>query len=142
MPVDPDGLHSIAAECVPLVLTEYGLTLDWELDSLQILDDVCQRLVASGLSGERVDLWWKLVGAYTGEVIVAAYGGPWIEHDQAPGSDAVLVNGVTGFPSRWQGGFSAANRSRASRPSVALFHMSQAMQRTDISDDGPRVGLQ
>src|SRR5450631_1355267 len=120
MPVDPDGLRSIAAECVPLVLTEYGLTLDWQLDSLQILDDVCQQLVASGLSSERADLWWKLVGAYTGEVILAAYGGQWIEHDQAPGSYAVLVNGVTGFP------FAVAGRILTGEPFKSLASFGRA----------------
>ena len=120
MPVDQDGLCSIAAECVALVTTEYGLTLDWHPDSLQILDDVCQRLLASPMSSERVDLWWKLVGAYTGEVILATYGGQWITHDQAPGSYTVLVNGVTGFP------FAVAGRILGGEPFKSLASFGRA----------------
>ncbi|MDT7804168.1 MAG: hypothetical protein QOI78_7601 [Actinomycetota bacterium] len=35
-------------------------------------------------SGPRFDLWWKLVGAYTGEVLVRAYGGDWTTHTAFP----------------------------------------------------------
>ena len=33
------------------------------------------------LAGERRDLWWRLIGAYTGEVVIRAYGGEWLEHE-------------------------------------------------------------
>jgi hypothetical protein len=42
--------------------------------------------------------WWKLIGAYTGEVVIRAYGGEWVEHETSPGAPAVSALGVTGFP--------------------------------------------
>jgi hypothetical protein len=94
-----DGLAPIAAECVSLVAAEFGRTLDGELDSLAELDDVCAQLLADGpLTGERLELWWKLIGAYVGEVVVRAYDGEWITHHKAPGAYAIRVNGTVGFP--------------------------------------------
>jgi hypothetical protein len=66
--VGPAGLQRIAAECVALVATEYSTHLDWSLDSLAEFDEVCANLLAEGpLRDERLELWWKLIGAYTGE---------------------------------------------------------------------------
>ncbi|SHG81564.1 hypothetical protein [Streptoalloteichus hindustanus] len=92
-------LRLFAEECVSLVSAQFGRQLDWSVDSLGELDDVCAALLADGpLTEERMDLWWKVIGAYTGEVIVRAYGGQWGEHESALGAFAVLVNGITGFP--------------------------------------------
>jgi hypothetical protein len=99
MTVDRQGLLTIASECVDLVEAEFGETLDWSVDSLETLDLVCDRLIASGpLSEDRRALWWKLVGAYVGEVVVRTYDGTWIEHEQAHGAFAVSALGVTAFP--------------------------------------------
>ena len=96
---DRAGLQQIAAECVALVAGQFGRHLDWSLASLDELDAVCADLVADGpLSAQRLDLWWRLAGAYTGEVLVRAYDGQWITHEQAPGSFAVSVRGMTAFP--------------------------------------------
>jgi len=96
---DRAGLHHIAAECVTLVARQFGRHLDWSLASLDELDAVSADLLADGpLEGERLELWWKLIGAYTGEVLVRVYGGQWITHEQAPGSFAVSVYGMTAFP--------------------------------------------
>lgn len=97
--VERAGLITIANECVQLVAKEFGTTLDWQLASLDQLDGIADRLLEDGpLSVERLDLWWKLIGAYVGEVIIRAYDGTWIEHEQAEGAYAVSVLGMTGFP--------------------------------------------
>jgi len=99
VPVDHEGIVEIAEQCVGLVSEQFGERLDWTVDSLDRLDDVCAQLVADGsLSAERFDLWWKLVGAYVGEVAVRTYKGAWIEHEQAGGAYAISVLGITGFP--------------------------------------------
>lgn len=118
---DPAGLARIAAECVALVATECGTHLDWSLDSLAELDDVCATLLAEGpLSDERLELWWKLIGAYTGEVLIRSYGGEWITADEAPGAIAVLLSGTTAFP------FGVANRVLHSDPRKSLASFARA----------------
>ncbi|HEX6685376.1 MAG TPA: hypothetical protein VF062_21505 [Candidatus Limnocylindrales bacterium] len=73
-----------------------GYELDYSLDSLTVLDEVCQELLAEGpLNEDRLDLWYQLAGAYTGEVCLRAYGGEWIEQD---GAVAISISGLTGFP--------------------------------------------
>jgi len=58
-------LQRIATECVSLVASQFDRNLDWSLASLGELDAVCEDLLADGpLSDERLDLWWKLIGAY------------------------------------------------------------------------------
>lgn len=97
--VDREGLREIAEQGVALVRAEFGRSLDWSLDSLTVLDEVCVELLCDGpLQGERLDLWWKVIGAYTGEVIVRAFDGQWITHEQAGGAYAVQALSVTGFP--------------------------------------------
>jgi hypothetical protein len=96
--VDVDGMRRIAEECVSLVSTEFGQQLDWSLESLATADAVCGELLAGGpLNDARLELWWKLVGAYAGEVLIRAYDGRWIRDDQR---DAIGVSalGVTAFP--------------------------------------------
>ena len=98
---EPDRayLEHVATECVTLVAGQFGRHLDWSLASLDELDAVCADLLADGpLNDQRLDLWWKVIGAYTGEVLVRVYGGEWVTHEQAPGSFAVAVAGVTAFP--------------------------------------------
>jgi hypothetical protein len=93
---DRADLQSVAAECVNLVADNYGYQLDYSLDSLTTLDRVCEQLLADGpLSGQRLNLWYQLAGAYAGEVCLLAYGGEWIEHDDAV---AISIAGLTGFP--------------------------------------------
>ena len=83
---DRAGLHHIAAEYVTLVARQFGRHLDWSLASLEELDAVCAGLLADGpLDGGRLELWWKLIGAYTGEVLVRVYGGSGLRTSKAPG---------------------------------------------------------
>jgi hypothetical protein len=96
---DYADLQRIATECITLVAGQFGRHLDWSLASMDELDAVCADLLADGpLNAQRLDLWWKLIGAYSGEALVRVYGGQWITHEQAPGSFAVLVRGMTAFP--------------------------------------------
>ena len=93
------NIKPIAAECIGLVSREFGRTLDWSMESLTELDAVCADLLADGpLTEQRLDLWWKLIGAYTGEVLIRTHGGRWFTHESSPGAPAVSVLGVTAFP--------------------------------------------
>jgi len=99
--VDTAGLRRLAEKCVALVDSEFGRSLDWSLASLTELDLAGAQLLADGpLQGERLDLWWQVMGAYCGEVLVRVYGGEWIAHEDARGAYAVSVSGITGFPFR------------------------------------------
>jgi hypothetical protein len=115
MTVDAAALRAIATECVNLAAAEFDRNLDWRLESLETLDEVCANILSAGpLNADRRDLWWKLVGAYAGEVVLAAYGGEWITHENAPSSYAILVDGVTGFP------FALAGRILGGEPFKSL----------------------
>ena len=92
-------MQGIATECVTLVARRFRRRLDWSPASLDELDAsalTCwpmARLTPSGRS-----CGGKLTGAYAGKVLVRVYGGQWITHEQASGSFAVSVRGMTAFP--------------------------------------------
>jgi hypothetical protein len=95
-PPDRAYLQGLATECVQLVFRQYHQRLDWSPESLSVLDEVCAELLADGpLDAGRLDLWWRLVGAYTGEVMIRTYAGEWTSHDNSP---AVSALGVIAFP--------------------------------------------
>jgi hypothetical protein len=119
---DRAGLQRLAAECVDLVARQFGRHLDGSLASLEELDTVCADLLANGpLNTERLDLWWKLIGAYTGQALVSAYGGEWIVHEKAPGAFAVSVRGMTAFP------FAATDRVLRGEPYKSLASFARAL---------------
>lgn len=119
---DPEAMRHIAAECVTLVGEQFGRHLDWSVESLTELDEVCTALLADGpLAGQRLDLWWELIGAYTGEVVIRAYGGQWISSEQASGAYAILVLGITGFP------FATARRVLSGEPYKSLASFARAL---------------
>jgi len=119
---DAEYLHRVAGECVNLVANQYGQQLDWSPGSLSTLDEVCAELLADGpLTSERFDLWWRLIGAYTGEVTIMAYAGTWVSHESSPGAPAVSVLGVTGFP------FSLAARVLDGEPYKSLASFARAL---------------
>jgi hypothetical protein len=96
VPVPVDDLQAYADACVRLVAEQHGRLLTRDLASLEVLDEVCRELVAEGpLGGDRLEFWTALVGAYTGEVLVTAYDGVWVDHDDRWG---VTAFGVVGFP--------------------------------------------
>ncbi|MEU2613445.1 hypothetical protein ABZ570_17945 [Micromonospora sp. NPDC007271] len=119
---EPTYLQTLADECVELVSRQFGRRLDWSPQSLSALDEVCADLLADGpLADERLDRWWQLIGAYTGEVAIRAYGGEWVEHHTSPGVPAVSALGVTGFP------FGLAARVLAGEPYKSLASFVHAL---------------
>lgn len=97
--VDRSVLQDLAAQCVSVVEVEFDRTLDWTADSLSELDAVCRQLLSEeNPSDERLDLWWRLVGAYTGEVVIRTYGGEWVATDDTGSGYAVSVLGITARP--------------------------------------------
>lgn len=116
---DTAMLDRLAAECARLVAADHGRRLDGSLASLVELDEVCLALLADGpLAEDRLRLWWRLVGAYTGRVLVQAYGGTWIDHE---GSLAVEVSGVKAFP------FSTAHRVLSGEEGKSLASFGRAL---------------
>jgi hypothetical protein len=119
---DPAVMRNIAGECVTLVAQEFGRQLDWSLDSLAVLDRVCTSLLKDGpLAGDRLDLWWRLIGSYTGEVTIRAYGGQWISTEKQPEEYAISALGVTGFP------FRTANRILTGEQFKSLASFARAL---------------
>jgi hypothetical protein len=115
-------LQHIATECVDLVARQFGRHLGCSLASLEELDMVCADLLADGpLNAQRLDLCWRLIGAYTGEALVCAYGGQWIAHEQAPGSFAVSVRGMTAFP------FAVTDKALRAEPYESLASFARAL---------------
>jgi hypothetical protein len=116
------SLEPIAAECVKLVSQQFGRSLDWSVESLAELDAVCVDLLADGPLGEkRLDLWWKLIGAYTGEVLIRAYDGEWLNHESSSGAPGISVLGVTGFP------FNIANKVLTGEEFKSLASFARAL---------------
>jgi hypothetical protein len=120
---DPQMLQGIAAECVRLVREEFGRDLDGSLASLGVLDDVCATLTADGpLTGNRLELWAKLAGAYTGEVTIRAHGGQWVSGSSGEsGPPAIRALDVTGHP------FSTAVRVLSAEPGKSLASFARAL---------------
>lgn len=115
-------LEHIATECIALVARQFGRNLDWSLASLDELDAVCADLLADGpLNDQRLDLWWRLIGAYTGEVLVRVHGGQWVSHGRAPGSFAVSVAGMTAFP------FAVADKVLRAEPYKSLASFARVL---------------
>ncbi|WP_207786134.1 hypothetical protein [Micromonospora globispora] len=82
-----------------LVSRQFGRRLDWSPESLSMFDEVCVDLFADGpLVGERRDLWWQLIGAYTGEVVIRAHRRVGRASNVTRGPGAVSALGVTAFP--------------------------------------------
>jgi hypothetical protein len=119
---DPEAMQRIAGECVKLVSEQFGRQLEWSVAGLAELDEVCAALLADGpLTGQRLDLWWKLVGAYTGEVVIRVYGGQWITDERQSGAPAISALGITGFP------FATANRVLSGEPGKSLASFARAL---------------
>jgi hypothetical protein len=119
---DSEVVRHVANECVGLVAEQFGVSLDPSLDSLTALDAVCSALLAEGpLAGPRLDLWRKLVGAYTGEVVIRAYGGSWVIQEEEPGAFAIAALGITGFP------FGLANGILAGEPFKSLASFARTL---------------
>jgi len=117
---DPETMRRLAAECVNLVGEQFGRQLDWSIASLGELDAVCAELTADGpLAGQRFELWWQLLGAYTGEVTIRLYEGQWITDDER--GPAISALGITGFP------FSTARRILSGEQFKSLASFARAL---------------
>jgi hypothetical protein len=115
-------LHDLATECVSAVAEDFGRSLDWSVDSLAVLDEICAELIADGSLEESLkELWFVLVGAYTGEVVVRAYHGQWVPAESAQGMFAVRALDVTGFP------FVTALRVLSGEPCKSLVSFARAL---------------
>lgn len=116
---DTEMLDRLADACRRLVGVYHDRVLDGSLASLGELDEVCWALLADGpLAEDRLRLWWQLVGAYTGRVLVQAYDGAWVDHE---GSLAVEVSGVKAFP------FSIAHRLLSGEEGKSLASFGRAL---------------
>lgn len=62
-----------------------------------------------------------MIGAYTGEVLVRAYGGEWTTHEETPGAFVVMVSGATAFP------FGIAERVLSGEPFKSLASFGRAL---------------
>lgn len=120
-PPDVEYLRLLADKCAHLVAERSDRPLDWSVESLARLDEVCAEVLEEGLEGERLDLWFQLIGAYTGEVVVRAYGGEWIEHEASPGAPAVRALGVTAFP------FAVTSKILAGEPDKSLASFARVL---------------
>jgi hypothetical protein len=121
MAADADAMREIATECVDLVETKFAVTLDWSLGSLEQVDAACAALLADGpLAGERLDLWWNLIGAYVGEVLLRAYDGEWTVLDDPPDTYAVRLPGASVFP------FETAGRVLTGEPFKSFASLGRA----------------
>lgn len=119
---DAQALRRIADQCVQLSADQLHVSLDWSVDSLVARDEVCAILLSSGpVTEPRLSLWWQLIGAYTGEVVIRAYDGSWITHPQAPGAYAISALGVTGFP------FGTAHRILTGESGKSLASFARAL---------------
>jgi hypothetical protein len=117
---EAETMHRVAAECVNLVGEQFGRQLDWSLASLGALDEVCAQLTADGpLAGQRLELWWQLIGAYAGEVTIRLYEGQWIIDDER--GPRISALGITGFP------FSTARRILSGEQNKSLASFARAL---------------
>lgn len=120
--VDRRSLVVLADECATLVQAEFEVMLDGTPAALDALDGVCAQLTKDGpLAGDRLDLWWRLVGSYLGEVVVRTYEGEWVEHEDAGGAYAIAVMGVFGFP------FTTAHRVLLGEPFKSLASFARSL---------------
>ena len=117
---EAETMQRVAAECVNLVGEQFGRQLDWSLASLGALDEVCAQLTADGpLAGQRLELWWQLIGAYAGEVTIRLYEGQWIIDDER--GPRISALGITGFP------FSTARRILSGEQNKSLASFARAL---------------
>jgi Domain of unknown function (DUF3806) len=84
MPVDTklaEDMETNARNAVELAKTRFQTTLDYGIDSLQVLESLFDRVeyaMPDPESKETVGLLTRLLGSYLGEVIRRKHGGEWI----------------------------------------------------------------
>jgi hypothetical protein len=84
MPVDTklaEDMEANARNAVELAKTRFQATLDFGIDSLQVLETLFDRVeyaMPDPESKETLGLLTRLLGSYLGEVIRRKHGGEWI----------------------------------------------------------------
>jgi hypothetical protein len=84
MPVDTklaEDMEANARNAVELAKTRFQATLDYGIDSLQVLESLFDRVeyaMPDPESKETLGLLTRLLGSYLGEVIRRKHGGEWI----------------------------------------------------------------
>jgi hypothetical protein len=80
----PAIVAELAAACVRFVATRYGVMLDFEADTLSLVDQwLRDARVEIAVKPQTLDLVQGAAGAYLGEVVRRAFGGEWFaEGDQ------------------------------------------------------------
>ncbi|MBP2471647.1 hypothetical protein JOF53_000519 [Crossiella equi] len=122
--VPTNELHFIATQCADLVHACFDRVLDWTPSSLLVLDEVCAELLAQGpMHQERFELWWKLVGAYTGQVLVENENARWVADDRCPGAYGVRLHTFTARP------FTIAEKVLAGEPYKSLSGFADSLVR-------------
>jgi hypothetical protein len=99
MPVDPklaEDMEANARNAVELAETRFQATLDYGIDSLQVLESLCDRreyAMPDAESKETIGLLTRLWGSYLGEVIRRKHGGEWIVWTDKHGKTLALQVG-------------------------------------------------
>jgi hypothetical protein len=75
----PERVAELAAACVRFVAARYGVTLDYEPDTLSFIDQWVRDARAElGRRPEVGEVVQASAGAYLGEVVRRAFGGSWV----------------------------------------------------------------
>jgi hypothetical protein len=79
----PPQIAELAGACVRFVATRYGVTLDFEPDTLSFVDQWVRdaRAELARRPASVTDLVQQAAGAYLGEVVRRAFGGTWVLAD-------------------------------------------------------------
>ena len=92
--VDPPGaVAELAAACVRFVATRYGIHLDFNPDTLSLVDqwlrdarsEMATREQSQANRASLEELVQGAAGAYFGEVVRRAFGGTWLTDGEQPG---------------------------------------------------------
>jgi hypothetical protein len=82
----PHAVAELAAACVRFVATRYGVMLDFEPDTLSLVDQwVRDARVEIAVKPQTIDLVQGAAGAYLGEVVRRAFGGAWFAEGEQDG---------------------------------------------------------
>jgi hypothetical protein len=77
-PATPHNAKDHAKIAVSVAREQYGATLDYLPESLEVLDAEIEALREEGLDGEGAAEVLFVFGCYLGEVLVRALGGAWV----------------------------------------------------------------
>ncbi len=140
---EPDEIIDFASQTVDYVRRSLGVTLEYDSETLPILDHYLRQVLAdpeSGRANERqqpaaVDLVAATSGAYFGEVVRRRLGGSWHLPSADPGSwRLVLPSGLWFFPA-------AMAMAAILGPDGDLTDLDQGERRAEDLDEDPDDAL-